>query len=251
MFPEYTNNIYLTIVIYILIIIGVCVLYNILRKIHNKIVNDIKTENEIFYKMQVELIKNQLDPHFLFNALNSINFSIHKNDKKTASLNLGFFSKFLRGSTGSLDVFSRSLDEEIQYVKNYLLLEKFRFKDKFNYDFIITPDINKSVIVPKLILFSFIENALKKGILPKGENGKITITIDAINEQFIHIFICDDGLHRDLEDENIRNITLMNRIICYFNKLNQNKIIIKNTNNKNTKENKVEIKIPVDYKYDF
>jgi len=250
-------NIYVVFAAYFIILLLMYILCKILYKIHIKIVEKVKNENEVFYKIQVELIKSQLDPHFLFNALNSINFSVQKNDKKTASLNLGFFSKFLRGSIGSLDVFSRSLEEEIQYVKNYLLLEKFRFKEKFDYDFVISPDTNMLVIVPKLILFSFVEEALKKGILPKNKNGRIIITIDYDEDRYVYISICDDGLRReqiDINDKHVKNKILVNKIISYFNKLNEDKIVINSSDcitEDEVGENRIDIRIPFSYKYNF
>lgn len=241
--------------VYVLSVIFCYFIYLIIRQIHYSTVNQIKGENEKFYQMQMELIRNQLDPHFLFNALNSISFSVNKDDRKVAYNNVGLFSKFLRESIVSLDEFSRSLEEEINYVKNYLTLEKFRFKDKFSYDFIIGPGVNPSQKVPKLILFSFIESALKKGVLPKSIGGRIEITIDSIKTKGICIIVTDSGLHRDIENKiesHTKNMQMMNRIISYFNKFNKAKIEIQYINLGTTHEekgSKVEIIIPPDYKY--
>lgn len=241
--------------IYLVFILLGFLIYYLIKKLHFGVVDKIKKENERFYLIQMELIRNQLDPHFLFNALNSISYSIHSDDRKTAYSNLGLFSKFLRGSIGSLDEFSRPLDEELSYVENYLILEKFRFKEKFNYDFIIGPGVNKAIIVPKLILFSFIESALKKGILPKNTGGRIEITIDSFNGADVFMMISDTGLHRSIEeheDSHTKNMLLMKRIIVYFNQFNTNKIDIKMKDNgtaENPKGSSVEITIPSDYLY--
>lgn len=243
---------------YLFYLISICVVflvYHLLHKLHLGVVEKIKHENEKFYLIQMELIRNQLDPHFLFNALNSISFLIHSDDRKAAYSNLGLFSKFLRGSIGSLDEFSRPLKEELDYVENYLILEKFRFKEKFNYDFVVGPGVNKEIIVPKLILFSFIESALKKGVLPKDKGGRIEITIDTIDGKYVSMIILDNGLHRNSEgneSSQTKNMLLMKRIVLYFNQFNINRIDISMTDNgtaDNPKGSRVEITIPSDYMY--
>lgn len=250
------NKLYwLQYLVYLLSVIVSYGFYLMVRHFHYSQVNQIKHDNETFYLMQMELIRNQLDPHFLFNALNSISFSINKDDRKTAYSNVGLFSKFLRESIVSLDEFSRSLQEEVVYVKNYLALEKFRFKDKFNYDFIIGPGVVQSIKVPKLILFSFIESALKKGVLPKNIGGRIEITIDNIKGKGICIIVTDTGLYRNIEngfESHTKNMQMMHRIVSYFNKFNQTKIEICYEDlggEVESKGSKVEIVIPPEYKY--
>jgi LytS/YehU family sensor histidine kinase len=236
-------------------LITLVIIILLLRKLYFIKVEKIKAQNEEFYLMQLELIKNQLDPHFLFNALNSISFSINKDDRKTAYSNLGLFSKFLRESIVALDEFSRPFEEELDYVQNYLLLEKFRFKEKFDYDFIVSPDVNMSLTIPKLILFSFIESALKKGVLPQSEGGEINVLIDTYEKKGLYISIFDTGIYRNIEDslhDQTKNIQMIKRIISYFNHYNPKVIEIKYKDMgtpEYPKGSKVEITIPADYIY--
>jgi hypothetical protein len=226
-----------------------------LKKIQQLQVDRIKFDNERFYKMQLDLIRNQLDPHFLFNALNSIAFSINKEDRKTAYSNLGLFSKFMREAIVSIDEFSRTLEEELDYVQNYLILEKFRFKEKFSYDFMVSPGINKSIKVPKLIIFSFTESALKKGILSGVSTGKISITIDDANKQGVYISITDDGMHRNLSNSKqaySKNMMMMEQVVAYFNTFNTKHISIQVLDNGTELKpmgSTVEIFIPAEYNY--
>jgi hypothetical protein len=256
-FISYAKNPYywMRYIIYLGSIALLYALYFLLSSLHIGRVEKIKDDNEKFYLMQMELIRSQLDQHFLLNALNSISFSINKDERKTAYYNLGLFSKFLRESIITLDDFSRSLEEEIDYVKNYLTLEKFRFKEKFDYDFIISPGVNKAQKVPKLILFSFIESALKKGVLPKSSGGRIEITIDNYLGKGIYILISDTGMHRNIgtsEESHTTNMLMMKRIVSYFNTFNAKKIEIylKDTGSvEDPKGSTAEITIPPDYKY--
>ncbi|MFA6400001.1 MAG: histidine kinase [Salinivirgaceae bacterium] len=242
-------------VLYALSIFTFLFAYWLFLRLHHIQLQHIKYTNEKFYKMQLDLIRNQLDPHFLFNALNSIAFSINTEDRKTAYNNLGLFSKFLREAIVSLDEFSRSLEEELDYVKNYMVLEKFRFKEKFTYDFIVSPGINKSVKVPKLIVFSFVESALKKGVLVKNIPGTIQIMVDMDENQNIYIQIADDGVFRDLEKSEssfTKNMLMIEQVIAYFNSFNSNKITIQYSDKGSPEESKgslVTITIPADYSY--
>jgi len=241
-------------VFYILTALVCFGLFILLRFLLQKHIEGIRRiERESTY-MHIDLMKNQLDPHFVFNALNSIAYSVNKDDRKTAYKNLGIFSKFMREAIVSIDDFGRTLEDEINFVKYYLILEKFRFKEKFNYDIILSPEISKSVKIPKMCIFSYVESALKKGVLPKEEGGSIELKIDTLNDEFLVIIISDDGLHRKLKDE--KNITksmiVMDRSIKFYNKFNSSPIKVIYTDLGTTEEPKgsrVEIKIPLDFSY--
>lgn len=241
--------------LYALFIFAFLFAYWLFLHLHHNQLQHIRYTNEKFYKMQLDLVRNQLDPHFLFNALNSIAFSINTEDRKTAYNNLGLFSKFLREAIVSLDEFSRSLEEEMDYVKNYMVLEKFRFKEKFTYDIIVSPGINKSVKIPKLIVFTFVESALKKGVLVKRLPGTIQIMVDMDENQSIFIQVADDGVFRDLEKSEMsftKNMQMMEQVIAYFNSFNSNKITINFNDKGSFEESKgslVTITIPADYSY--
>lgn len=205
--------------------------------------------------LKVDFMKNQVDPHFLFNALNSIAFSINKDDRKTAYANLTVFSKLMRESIAAIDDFSRPLEEEINYVKNYFILEKFRFKERFNYDFIVSPEVRKSMIVPKMVIFCFAESALKKGILPHQDAGRIEIVVDVIPGQATVIHIKDNGVVRTvdpLHQPASKNIQLLNKLVSYYNSFNENKITIHcqpNPLKSSAKGCHVEIVLPYEYSY--
>lgn len=239
---------------YVISAIGCLGLFVLLRFLLQKHIEGIRRiERESTY-MHIDLMKNQLDPHFVFNALNSIAYSVNKDDRKTAYKNLGIFSKFMREAIVSIDDFGRTLEDEINFVKYYLILEKFRFKEKFNYDIILSPEVSKSVKIPKMCIFSYVESALKKGVLPKENGGTIELKIDTLNEEFLVIVISDDGLHRKLKDEkNItRSMIVMDRSIKFYNKFNSSPIKVTFTDlgtHEEPKGSRVELIIPLDFSY--
>jgi len=214
-----------------------------------------KTEEEEILQLQIELMKNQLDPHFIFNALNSISFSVNTGDKKNAYHNLGVFSKLMRQSIVEMEEFYRNLEDELTFVKNYLHLEKFRFKEQFNYHIIISPQVNISALVPKMCLFCYVEAALKKGVLTKLSGGNIEIKIDKNDNEDLILSIKDDGIYRDVEKlkSNIStSTTAMKHIVNYYNKHNTNKITTEYTDigtADNPEGSQIVITIPYGFRF--
>ena len=214
-----------------MVFVSLLIYFLVLQWYRNHI-EDLKRQEQKAMKLQISLMKNQLDPHFLFNALNSIAFSINKDDRKTAYHTLGIFSKLMRETIVSIDDFSRSLEDELNYVKHYLQLEKFRFKEQFNYDVVLSPEVKQSIKVPKMCIFCYVESALKKGILPRPEEGHIEIKIDSMPSKGIIVSISDDGKYRNIMDPEIGftpSMRLMSRIIDFFNAFNHQKIELQYT----------------------
>ena len=152
-------------------------------------------ENE-FNKLQLITIKNQLNPHFIFNALNSISSVIYQEEKEVAYHFITKFSSLIRTTLISADKISRSLKEEIEFVSDYLELEKLRFGDKFDYEISIDSEINREMQVPKMSVQAYVENAINHGIMHKETNGHLLITVHKINNK-IEINVKDDGAGRE------------------------------------------------------
>ncbi len=203
-----------------------------------------------FYDLEMEMMKGSLNPHFLFNAINSISYSINKNDVTTASANLGALSKMLRTSISDIGVFGHELSEEVSFVKNYLTLEKFRFNKQFDFTVKQMPYVNDMVRVPAFSIFCYVENALKKGILPTGEHGKISLLIDEDkNSNTLIISISDDAPARDLKSTDDPNIPMINNLIERLNSINSLKISVKHVADKELNGNVTELRIPIDFSY--
>lgn len=226
----------------------------LLKYLFNRYIDHVKKKERESTYVHIDLVKNQLDPHFLFNALNSIAYSVNKDDRMTAYRNIGIFSKFMREAIVSINEYGRSLEDELNFVKYYLELEKYRFKDKFDYDIILSPLVCKSCKIPKMCIFSYVESALKKGVLPKETKGRIEIKVDVTENDELVICISDDGLHRSLSFEkgDTKSMKVMERSIKFYNKMNVSPINV-NYKDKGTIDKPrgsiVEIQIPIDYSY--
>ncbi|MBU3012791.1 histidine kinase [Polaribacter vadi] len=141
---------------------------------------------------KLETLQSQMNPHFTFNALNSIQNLVLKGEKQKAYNYLTKFSSLLREnlilSTKSFVYF----DEELSIIKKYLELENLRFKDGFSYKIIGSESID-NVKIPTMIIQPFIENAINHGLLHKTDGVGI-INIEFILEDTLNCIIIDNGI---------------------------------------------------------
>jgi len=154
-----------------------------------------KTEKKIT-ELQLKIVRNQMDPHFTMNAIGSVISAINRNEKEKATENLHHFSMLYRSLVLSADKISRPLREEIAFTENYLALEKFRFSDRFNFFIIIDPSVNQEWGVPKMVIQSPVENAVKHGLLEK-ENGGILKISATTEDHDLLLVIEDNGIGRE------------------------------------------------------
>lgn len=151
--------------------------------------------NQRLLTLQLHGIKAQLDPHFTFNTLNSVASLIYLKDHETAYDYMNKFTQLLRVMLNDAEKVYRTLDEEIQFVTTYFELEKLRFGDKFRYKVETGEGITGKENVPKLVLHTFAENAIKHGIIQKAEGGTVFIKIYK-EKNSLRIFVDDDGIGR-------------------------------------------------------
>jgi sensor histidine kinase YesM len=148
--------------------------------------------------LEQRALQAMMNPHFVFNVMNSIQHYINTKDTTSANKILTGFAKLIRKN---LDICTRSyitLAEEIDYLELYLSLEKKRFGQKLHYNIRINDKIDmEETMVPSMILQPYIENAIWHGIMPREEGGKIDIRIDLYGEQYLLIKIIDDGVGID------------------------------------------------------
>lgn len=145
-------------------------------------------------KLRQQLMLSQMNPHFIFNALASIQAFMYKNDGKKAAVFLQNFSSLTRSILNNSSEDSITLSEEIETLKNYLELEKLRMNGAFNYNIHFDNEIEIDFIsVPPMLLQPFIENAVKHGMRSTKEDGSINLSlIDKGN--MLEIEITDNGI---------------------------------------------------------
>jgi hypothetical protein len=141
---------------------------------------------------QLDALKMQLHPHFLFNTINAISVLMRKGDSAAAVRMLGGLSDLLRRSLTSLHVETVPLDEELDFIERYLDIEEMRFPDRLRVSIDIDPEAGKAK-VPCLILQPIVENAIEHGIAPRVSGGTITISARIVGDR-LRIEVRDDGV---------------------------------------------------------
>jgi len=135
-----------------------------------------ETEKRIA-ELQLRSIKGQTDPHFTLNLLNSMGALFDAQDKRKAGYIFGKYSKMLRTTILSSEGIDSTLKTELEFVENYLDLEKFRFGDKFEYQIEVDKDVDTQIAIPRMLIHTFVENAVKHGIRHRDAGGMISLSI--------------------------------------------------------------------------
>lgn len=147
--------------------------------------------------LALKTLRSQMNPHFIFNALNSVNSFIALNDERTANKYLSDFSLLMRAVLENSEEDFISLEKEIELLQLYTKLEHFRFKDKFDYKITVDEHINvNDFVIPPMLLQPYIENAVWHGLRYKKTKGHLSIDIDQNKADEITITITDDGIGR-------------------------------------------------------
>jgi tetratricopeptide (TPR) repeat protein/anti-sigma regulatory factor (Ser/Thr protein kinase) len=147
--------------------------------------------------LALKSLRSQMNPHFIFNALNSVNSFIASNDERTANRYLTDFSLLMRAVLENSEEDFIPLEKEIELLELYTKLEHFRFQDKFDYSIRVDENIKiQDFCIPPMLLQPYIENAVWHGLRYKKTKGFLDIAITQSEEDEIKIIIADNGIGR-------------------------------------------------------
>ena len=150
---------------------------------------------------KLKAIKSQMNPHFFYNALNTIQSFILSNDKKQAVSYLSKFSNLTRTILEMTEKETISIAEEVKTLSLYLDIEKARFEEDFNYHILVDDEIDaENIKIPTMLLQPYVENAVKHGLLHKQGEKAVTIHFQKETEH-IKISIDDNGIGRQKSTE--------------------------------------------------
>ncbi|WP_198027653.1 tetratricopeptide repeat protein [Seonamhaeicola sp. S2-3] len=151
---------------------------------------------------ELRALRAQMNPHFIFNTLNSINNYIVSNKVDDASNYLTKFSKLMRQTLEVSMYENITVEEDIKLLENYLDIEKKRIPNTFNYEITVDDDIDKSnVLVPSMIMQPFVENSIWHGVSKLNDAGVITIQVKKINNQQLCYSVDDNGVGMPLANK--------------------------------------------------
>lgn len=147
--------------------------------------------------LALKSLRSQMNPHFIFNALNSVNSFIALNDERMANKFIAEFSKLMRLVMDYSEHDFIPLKQEIEMLSLYLRLEHFRFKDKFDYSFEVEETIDTDAfLIPPMLIQPYIENAVWHGLRYKENKGQLSVNITQNQDRSLLITITDDGIGR-------------------------------------------------------
>ncbi len=177
---------------------------NLVRKKSRKREEKIKIEKEIM-ELEQKALRLQMNPHFIFNALNSIQSKIGDGNEQEARYYLAKFSRLMRQILNNSRNTFISLEEEISTLENYLLIEKFCNDNRFDYAISIDKSLEKDfILLPPMLLQPFVENSIKHGFkfpLQQAKKGKVEINFYSKDESLI-CEVKDNGIGRKKAEEN-------------------------------------------------
>jgi len=154
--------------------------------------------------LEQKMLRMQMNPHFVFNALTAIQNTIFDNDPLKTSTYLSRFAKLIRQNFEFTNKKEITLEEDLDALNNYIETQQLRFENKFDYNIDIDNLIDTSFIkIPPMLLQPFVENAIEHGLKPKKEKGFLQINISK-QDNYIRFEILDNGVGyhklKNLED---------------------------------------------------
>lgn len=166
-----------------------------LNNIKNKQQKDFERKVEMS-KIELKALRSQMNPHFVFNSLNSIQHYIFNSKSEEAVKYLNKFAKLMRVILNNSDKPTVAIEDDLEALKLYLELEQMRFEDKFEYKFEVSGTVDLDYdIMPPMLLQPYVENAILHGLTPRKDKGLLTIGIRH-EDQFIVCTITDNGIGR-------------------------------------------------------
>jgi ligand-binding sensor domain-containing protein len=185
----------MTILSLLLIGFTAIVVYLILKRRMTRRQRQLTIEKEMLM-LEQKALRLQMNPHFIFNALNSIQALVSSSDSKTARLYLAKFSKLMRQILDNSRKATIPLENEIAALENYLAIEQFCHNHRFEYEIIIDDNVDSEVIeLPPILIQPFVENAIIHGVSQNECLGKISV-IFSLKGQYLKCEIKDNGIGR-------------------------------------------------------
>jgi len=176
----------------------------------------------------MKAVSNQIDPHFILNTLNSIgSLYATEKDREKADYIFGKYARLVKQIVISSDQIMVTLSEELDFVQNYIDLERFRCNNSFDYSINIDEGVDLQTKIPRMLIHTFVENAIKYGVRNKSEGGVLQIGIEK-NTCKYHIRIEDNGPGLGVDENSIsgtgKGLHIVNELIDLYYQLEKKRI---------------------------
>lgn len=251
------TNLFFISSILLIIALSVIITLKIMRKRLQKQREEEKLRSELS-SLQMSSVLKQFDPHFSFNVISSVGSLIMKGEKELAYDYIIKLSALLRTLLSDGSLILRSLSDEIDFVRRYCELQKLRFKDRFDFKILIDENVDLQREIPKMIIQTFVENAIKHGFENRIEGGRVIIDIHK-TDIATEISIIDNGIGRDAALKSNtkgtgQGVALINGIFGLMNVYNSGKSTVEISDMLDLGKpsgTKVSINIPDGYRFEF
>lgn len=199
-YKAYWTIFYWSLITIVLIVIIVAVIVSIYKRDLEK-QKEKHRINVRLNELETKAIRTQMNPHFVFNSLNTLQRFVLEGDTRKFNSYLTKFSKLLRQLIETSVSESISLQEEVEILVNYIEIEKLRFDNSFEYSVDCQVPDPKEVFVPFMLIQPFVENAIWHGLLPKNGKRFLKVVFKPVNEKSIFCEIEDNGVGRHAKSE--------------------------------------------------
>jgi hypothetical protein len=215
----------------IFIILALLMFYSFLS-LESKLLEERRDRNLEVTNLEGRAYRAQMNPHFIFNALNGMQSAMVLGGEKEFNSYISSFSKLIRDTIDMSSVDKITVADEIKYITNYVKLQDHRLDEKVDLEIHVDPKINQNdVYLPCMMLQPIIENAIVHGIIPKQDSGIIKIGL-TIQESMLRICVTDNGIGREAAAAQKEKYTkhksyatqIMRDRIDIFNYYNQQKL---------------------------
>ncbi len=184
---------------FLILLFSFCAYYLIFSFITNlqrkRIEKRLASERQILH-YQLTNVMQQLDPHFLFNALSNISSFYHKGDQEHAQSYLAKVSRLVRTTLENSERMTITLKEEMAFVADYLSVEQIRMGDRLNYSIELDDVLQQKIQIPKMLIQNFVENAVKHGIRHLTDRPGLIRIYSEVAETYLHLVVEDNGVGR-------------------------------------------------------
>lgn len=212
--------------IFILILFIVIIIQRYLSKRKQKEISYLQKIKEI----EMQMLRSQMNPHFMFNTLNSINSYIIQNKTDDASAYLTTFSKLMRSILQNSKEQMITLENELNTLRLYIELESARLEHSFSYSINVGESISETdILVPPLIIQPFVENAIWHGLRNKSNFGHLFVAANINSKKELKIIVQDNGVGRE-KSANLKNNLLSHKSFGIDITLERLKLLDENNN---------------------
>ena len=182
----------------VVVVVAIIILFTVFVSRKNSLIRSkyeaaLNSEQER-HQLELQALRSQMNPHFVHNSLNAIQYYIQRNEVELSENYLIRFSKLIRSFFELSRQQTVSIEEEISLLDNYLALEKMRFEDKLSYIIILDETLDPETKIPSMLLQPIVENAVNHGIFHKIDKGLVSVYFTAIDEDTFEVIIEDDGI---------------------------------------------------------